>query len=340
MAHRYNSYAGSLIKKYGHKVFRVGIDAGFSCPNRCKSPTGQGCTYCDSLGAKAAYLRTRESGYTHQSGFERDIDSMAQSEGLGENYVFVIDKEDIERQVSRGIEFVQRRYKVEHFSAYLQSFSNTFAPVEKLKELYDYVLSLYAWDEFIISTRPDCLDAKKLDLIEGYKEGREVCVELGLQSGDDEILQAMRRGHDVGCFVRAAKAVKARGISLCVHVLVGYPGEGKEQLDKTIAVLGEVHPDAVKIHNLNVVAGTALFEDFLGGEVIAPSMPRYIERVIYILRRIPSDIVVERLLCETPSHRLASPRLFADKNQFLATLDARMDELDVRQGDLVATCGF
>ncbi len=331
----YRSYSSSLMERHGHKVFRVGIDAGFSCPNRCKSPDGLGCTYCDSMGARAAYLRTSESGFTHASSFRKDIDSISQISDESSNYHFTIDKEDIKNQVERGMSFIRRRYKTDHFSAYLQSFSNTFAPVESLKELYDFILSLNDWEELIISTRPDCLDKARLDLVSSYaKDGLEVCIELGLQSGDDRLLKAMNRGHDVSCFIRSAKAVKERGISLCVHVLTGYPGEGKAELDRTIGVLREVHPDSLKIHNLNVVAGTRLYEDFLGGEVTAPSMTRHIERTIYILRRIPSDIVIERLMCETPSHRLASPRLFPDKNRFLRTLEAEMTERGVSQGDL------
>ena len=332
----YNSYSSALQKRYGHKVFRIGIDAGFSCPNRCKSPDGSGCSYCDSMGARAAYLRTSESSFSHSSDFESSIDSMSQKMNNSSLYSFKFEKEDIKTQVDRGVEFVKRRYKTDHFSAYLQSFSNTFAPLDRLKELYDYVISLRRWEELIISTRADCLDDRKLDLISSYKaQGLGVCIELGLQSGDDQILLKMDRGHDVKCFLKAAKSVKDHGIDLCVHVLVGYPGEGKAQLDRTIEVLKNVHPDSIKIHNLNIVAGTRLFEEFLQGEVKAPCFTRHLENTIYILRRIPSDIVIERLICETPSHRLASPRLFPDKNRFLRALESEMQKRGALQGDSI-----
>ena len=336
----YNSYSAFLKKKYGHSVFRIGIDAGFSCPNRCKNPAGDGCTYCDSYGARAAYLRTAESSFNHSNGFEAEIDSMASSSTNHFDYPFKLNKEDIRAQVERGVEFVRRRYRTDHFSAYLQSFSNTFAPLDKLEELYGYVLSLMPWEELIISTRPDCLDNGKLDLISSYRQrGIGVCIELGLQSGDDGILRKMNRGHDTGCFVEASRAVKARGIDLCVHILTGYPGEGKAQLDRTIEVVNRVHPSSLKIHNLNIAAGTALYREFLSGEVTAPCMTRHIENTIYILRRIPSDVVIERLMCETPPHRLASPRLFADKNRFLRTLESEMISRGVCQGDLFCAQG-
>lgn len=343
----YRSYSSSLIEKHGHKVFRVGVDAGFSCPNRCGDKGTGGCVYCDSQGARAAYLRTNESEFRHDSGFEAGIDGASceascdvcdvQGDGrlVDVRLQGLCCLQDVRSQIERGRRFIESRYKVSHFALYLQSFSNTFAPVERLRAVYDYALGDYDWEGFIVSTRPDCLDEEKLSLLESYKmRCGEVCVELGLQSGSDRILEAMHRGHDVQCFKDACAAVKAHGIGLCVHVLTGFPGEGKTELDETIAVLNEVRPDAIKIHNLNVASGTALFDSYLEGEITAPCMTRHIATVIYILRRIPSSVVIERLVCETPSHRLASPRAFADKNTFLRALESRMRELGAVQGDL------
>lgn len=331
----YNSYSSSLTGRYGHRVFRVGVDAGFSCPNRMRDPQGRGCIYCDSHGARAAWLRRSESSFRHDSAFVDDIDSMSCSAVDCTEKVFSFDLEDIRKQVERGMEFIRRRYKTDHFALYFQSFSNTFAPVERLRELYDFTASLHDWEGFIVSTRPDCIDDAKLELLASYREKcGTVSVELGLQSGDDRILKAMNRGHDVACFIRAAKAVKDHGLELCVHVLTGFPGEGKEELDKTIDVINTVRPDALKIHNLNVAAGTQLYDMFLEGEVTAPCMTRHIADTIYILRHIPYGIVIERLMCETPNHRLASPRLFPDKNRFLRELEGTMKEKGFRQGDL------
>ena len=117
-------------------------------------------------------------------------------------------------------------------------------------------------------------------------------------------------------------------------MLTGFPGEGRSELDMTIDVVNKVHPDAIKIHNLNIAAGTELYERFLEGEVTAPCLTRHVENTVYFLRRIPYDIVVERLICETPNHRLASPRLFSDKNRFLRLLERTMAERGARQGDL------
>lgn len=331
----YNSYSSFMMRRYGYRIFRVGVDAGFSCPNRQKNADGSGCIYCDSHGARAAYLRSSESRFRHDSGFEEGIDSIACNSNECAKNTFSFDFEDIRKQVDRGLEFLSRRYKADHFALYLQSFSNTFAPYEKLRELYDFATSLHQWEGFIVSTRPDCIDDRKLALLASYKEAcGSVCVELGLQSGSDEILSAMKRGHDVRCFVEAARKVRESGLELCVHILTGFPGEGQDELNRTVEVINLVHPDAIKIHNLNVAAGTELYDRFLEGEVTTPCMTRHIRTVCFILRRIPSDIVIERLMCETPNHRLASPRLFPDKNRFLRNLDAFMEDQGFRQGDL------
>lgn len=339
----YKSYSSSLVERFGHKVFRVGVDAGFSCPNRCGEKGSRGCVYCDSQGARAAYLRTQESIYRHDSDFEESIDTKArcksstcsQSVQDVQNAQKLQKQVNIQNQIERGIRFLKERYKVEHFALYLQSFSNTFAPVEKLKEIYDCALVGHKWEGFIVSTRPDCIDKEKLDLLSSYKgQYGPVCVELGLQSGSDEILTKMHRGHDVKCFKDACKMVKEHDLELCVHVLTGFPGEGKRELDKTIEVINEVNPNAIKIHNLNIASGTALYDEYMQGEITAPCMTRHIAQTIYILRRISPNIVIERLLCETPSHRLASPRAFADKNTFLRALETRMNALCAVQGDL------
>lgn len=333
----YKTYSSSLIEKFGHKVFRVGVDAGFSCPNRCGLKGTHGCVYCDSQGARAAYLRTEESGFRHDSDFEEEIDQVKGKVLFREenSYLDSLTKRQIREQIERGRNFIAKRYKVEHFALYLQSFSNTFAPVEKLKEIYDFALSGYDWEGFIISTRPDCIDDENLSLISTYNDKFwPVCIELGLQSGSNKILSAMQRGHDVTCFLNACNKVKAHGLELCVHVLTGFPGEGKAELDNTIEIINKVHPNAIKIHNLNICSGTVLYDQYLQGEITAPCMTRHIASTIYILRRIPSDIVIERLVCETPAHRLASPRAFADKNTFLRTLESQMRQMGAVQGDL------
>lgn len=318
----YTSYSQYMQSHKGYKIWRVGVDAGFSCPNRDKNKNG-GCVYCDALGAQAAYLRSSESRFTHKSEFEENL--------LSQTGNF----DNISKQVERGVEFLKRRYKAQHFALYFQSFSNTFAPVSRLKEIYDYALSLMDFDELIISTRPDCIDFEKVNLIKSYKTDKlDVSIELGLQSGSDKILQAMNRGHNVQKLIDASKIIKTAGLNLGIHILTGFPGEGSKELQDTVNVINSVLPDYIKIHNLNIASGTKLYQNYLQGEVTVPCARRHIANTVFILRRIPESIVVERLICETPSHRLASPRSFPDKNRYLSRLECFMNDNGYKQGDL------
>jgi len=304
----WNSYPAYLEKTYGYRIWRVGVDAGFSCPNRRADRSG-GCVYCDALGATAAYQRT----YDGTAGRTADI----------------------LKQIQRGREFMIRRYKAEHFALYFQAFSNTFAPVEILKQIYDSALEGNTWDQLIVSTRPDCIDRAKAELLASYKErGLEVFVELGLQSGCDRILAAMNRGHDVKCFLEAASVVAKAGLQLCVHTLLGFPGEGEKELEMTAQAFNQSGAKYIKIHNLNIVKDTPLYETYLEGKASAPDARSYIESAAFLLRRIRPDAVVERLMCETPDQRLVSPRDFPDKNTFIRMLASYMNENGFYQGEL------
>lgn len=304
----WNSYPSYLEKTYGYRIWRVGVDAGFSCPNRRADRSG-GCVYCDALGATAAYQRTYDGSAGRTA--------------------------DIRAQIQRGRSFMVRRYKAEHFALYFQAFSNTFAPVRVLKEIYDSALEGNTWDQLIVSTRPDCIDREKAALLASYRQrGLEVCVELGLQSGCDRLLQAMNRGHDVKCFLDAARIVKDAGLKLCVHTLLGFPGEGEEELGMTADAFNASGAQFIKIHNLNIVKDTPLYINYLAGKATAPDAGSYVKCAAFLLRRIRPDAVVERLMCETPPSRLASPADFPDKNTFIRMLASYMNENGFYQGEL------
>ena len=322
----YKGYTSFLEERYGYRVYRIGVDAGFSCPNRFGKSKEGGCAFCDAMGARAMYLRSSESSYKRNSGFEEKLCARTSD---------AINEQDITDQIHKGASFIRKRYGSEHFSLYFQSFSNTFAPVETLERIYSHALSVMPFEELIVSTRPDCIDEKKAALLASYKgRVKNVMVELGLQSGSDKILKAMNRGHDVKCLIDASRIVKASGLELTLHVLLGYPGETYADIQKTVDVINTVMPDNIKIHNLNVVSGTKLYEDYLKGEVTSSCARRHIENTVYILRRISPEIVIERLICETPGHRLASPREFPEKNRYLIRLDKYMNENNYKQGDL------
>ena len=320
---RWKNYREYLLNKYGTSLDRVGVDGGFSCPNRTKERQG-GCTFCDGTGSIAVYQRTSESAFRHDSSFD---------EGVSEEVLLRF--QSIENQIKKGLEFIHRRYKAKLAALYFQSWTNTYDTADNLKHIYDMALSCGDFSEFIVSTRPDCVEDDVADLLAGYiTKDREVWVELGLQSASDETLRRINRGHTLSDYIKCMERLHKRGIKVCTHVILGLPGEEREDFIETAKVLNEVGSEGVKIHNLHIPGGTKMAEEYLEGEITSWSTERYMNEVEYFLRLLNPEMIIERLVCETPSHRLMAPRHFMDKSLFLRTLNDKMEKDNTRQGDL------
>jgi radical SAM protein (TIGR01212 family) len=308
---RYSAY---LQRLYGHPAYRIGVDAGFSCPNRDSNRAG-GCSYCDEKGSRASYTRSP------------DIKS------LGD-------------QIRRGRDFLTERYKAQTFLLYFQAFSSTFAPVPKLKEIYDFGLSLGDFRELIVSTRPDCVDEGVASLLGSYRErGFDVWVELGLQSVHDRTLMRINRGHSAERFFEAYRILKSAGIKVGVHLIFGLPGEAKEDCLESVRRVALCQPDGVKIHNLNIQQGTPLAAEYRAGELSVLSAARHIEYAAQALEMLPAETVILRLTCDTPRKRLVAPRNFPTKDIFYLELARYMKKRGMRQGRLFGLqctedCGF
>lgn len=316
------SYKKYLKEKYGKAVYRVSVDGGFSCPNRNRDGSG-GCTYCDELGAVAVYQRTMEADLAHNG------EPFGWKEFMlpGKTSAFAIEqrKARIKEQVDEGLRFLKRRYNAEYFILYFQAFTGTFAPVSILKELYDYGLSLAAFRELVVSTRPDCVSPAVADLLVSYKEDDlDVWVELGLQSAHDSTLQRVNRGHTKKDFEKAFTLLRERGIKITVHLIFGLPGENRREIMETIDYLARLKPEGIKIHNLHIPVRTALFEEYMYGELTVPSGMRHLSYTTEALERLPETVIIHRLTCDTPDHRLGAPRTFFKKGSFLTILRNQM----------------
>ena len=320
---RWNNYREYLLNKYGTSLYRVGVDGGFSCHNRTKERQG-GCTFCDGTGSIAVYQRTSESAFRHDSSFD---------EGVSEEVLLRF--QSIENQIKKGLEFIHRRYKAKLAALYFQSWTNTYDTADNLKHIYDMALSCGDFSEFIVSTRPDCVEDDVADLLAEYiTKDREVWVELGLQSASDETLRRINRGHTLSDYIKCMERLHKRGIKVCTHVILGLPGEEREDFIETAKVLNEVGSEGVKIHNLHIPGGTKMAEEYLEGEITSWSTERYMNEVEYFLRLLNPEMIIERLVCETPSHRLMAPRHFMDKSLFVRTLNDKKEKDNTRQGDL------
>ncbi len=304
----YLAYSRYLRNRFGCAVYRVSVDAGFGCPNRESGRGSGGCIYCGEHGSRAQYLESAESG----------------ADGL-------------RGQIEASISFVRRRYSAAGFILYFQAFSNTNAPVGALARIYDEGLAAAPFLGLTVATRPDCIDEQKSRLIASYRErGLEVWVELGLQSANDRTLELINRGHDAAEYLRAYGMLKAAGVKVAVHLILGLPGERAIDMERTARFVAGLAPDGVKIHNLHIPTDAPLARDFLRGEVTAPGPERHMEYTIALLERLPAETVVMRLASDTPSGRLAAPRRFWPKHRFAARLAEEMRRRGARQGRLFA----
>jgi radical SAM protein (TIGR01212 family) len=230
---------------------------------------------------------------------------------------------------------LRKRYGAALFTLYLQAFTNTFAPVEDLQGIYNFVLGLAPFKEFIVSTRPDCVTKEIARLLSEYREAeRDVWVELGLQSASDTTLRRIRRGHSLADFLEAYKVLKAFSLKVAVHVIFGLPGESREDIMNTVELLASQGVDGIKIHNLHIPVGTEMYEEYLAGELVAPSSNRHLSYTIEALERLPRETVVMRLTTDTPRDRLAAPRRFWEKARFYEELKSEMSRRGTYQGRL------
>ena len=319
---RYGRY---LRDTYGETAYRVAVDAGFSCPNRGPDRSRRGCTYCDEYGSRAPYQERAWRG----------------ADGAGDPDARR--RESIRLQVEGGLAFLRSRYGARIFLLYFQAFSGTYAPVETLRRTYDFALDLPPslglppFRELIVSTRPDCIDREKADLLAAYRsDTREVWVELGLQSAFDETLERINRGHTFGYFTAAFGLLRDRNVKLAVHLIFGLPGEGLEAVLETTRRVAALRPEGIKIHNLHIPRGTAMLEEYGLGEITVPSSRRHLEYVIRALELLPPDTVIMRVTCDTPKERLILPRRFWDKGRFYSELRGEMRRRGTYQGRLWA----
>ena len=314
----YLTYSRYLRERHGCIVYRVAVDAGFSCPNRRNGRSSGGCSYCAVDGSRAPYLRrsgVNVPGCTNGSGF--------------------VDAESLASQVRAGMAFLSRRYSAQAFILFFQAYSNTNAPVEELERVYDLGLSLAPFRGLNVATRPDCVDEEKARLLASYRSrGLEVWVELGLQTAKDETLLRIGRGHSSQDFARAFRLLKNHGLAVGAHLIFGLPGESFSDIMDTIRFVGALPMDGVKIHNLLIPKGTRLARELMLGEVTTPGPKRHLEYTLAAIERLPPETVIMRITADAVPADVMSPRTFWTKPEFTVHLAQEMRARGARQGRL------
>jgi radical SAM protein (TIGR01212 family) len=296
---RYYAFSRFLRERFGGRVARVTIDAGFTCPNVDGTVTTGGCVFCDNR----SFSPNRR-----------------------------LPRATVAAQVERGVALLGRRYGADRFLAYFQAGTNTHAPVERLRRLYDEGLAHPQVVGLAVGTRPDSVPDPVLDLLTEYAKTRYVCLELGLQSVHDRSLDWMNRGHHFDAFVDAVYRCQGRGLDLCAHVILNLPGESHADMLATADVLAALPVHAVKVHNLHVVRGTPLERMYHAGEVALFGRDEYVGVVCDFLERLPAEMVIHRLSGDAPPDYLVAPQWCLDKPGLLRAIDEELRRRDGWQG--------
>lgn len=296
----YQLFSQHLKERFGGRVHKISVDAGFGCPNRDGGRSGAGCLFCDPGGSGAV-------------GIERQL--------------------SVSAQVEQGKEVMTRKYKAGKFMAYFQPFSNTLAPVEELRALYDEALAVDDVVGLAIGTRPDCLPPEVIDLLAEYHEKTYLWLELGLQSSHDRTLDWLRRGHDFATFIEAYRRAKSHGLRVCVHVILGLPGESRNDILQTVDALAELQIDGVKLHLLHVLRDTPLGELYAANEITVMGMEEYVELVVDCIERLPPQTLIHRLTGDGPRDLLLAPLWSLKKWEVLNAINAEFNRRGSVQGD-------
>jgi uncharacterized protein len=301
---RYYTLRSYFRQAFGGKIWKVSVDGGFSCPNIDDTVGTQGCIFCNAT--------------AFSPGRRLQIPNIA-------------------TQIDEGLKRISRRYNADRLIAYFQPSTNTHAPVEQLRTLYEEALAHPNVVGLTIGTRPDAVPDDVLDLLAELSEKHWVQIELGLQTIHDTSLDWLRRGHDAASFFDAAARCRERGLKLGVHLILGLPGEGVDEIRATAEALAPLGLHSVKLHNLYVVRDTDMARLWEAGELPLPDLSTYASYVVDFLERTPATCVVDRISGDVPPPYFIGPEWAAKKHAIRAAIENEFLSRDSRQGSLMAS---
>jgi radical SAM protein (TIGR01212 family) len=304
---RFNSYAEYIKKQFGGRVQKVTVDAGFTCPNRDGSKGIGGCTYCDNGGFNPSYCDPRKP---------------------------------ITQQIKEGIEFHSLRYRrAKKFLVYFQPFSNTYAPLEILKERYGEALSFPGVVGLVIGTRPDCVDDEKLEYLASLAKEWYIQVEYGVETHNDETLNRINRGHNSELAEIMIRKTHEYGINTGAHYIFGLPGEDLDEMFRTGEVISGLPLDTIKFHQLQIVKGTRMEQEFRknSSEFHSFILEDYIDFIIRFIEKLNPSIVIERFTSEMPPRFLTGVNMGLIRyDEVLRRIEAELEKRESYQGKFYA----
>ncbi len=302
LSNRVNTYGQSLLKRFGKRVHKVALDAGFTCPNRDGSKGSGGCTFCNNV------------SFSPATGSRLDVTA----------------------QIAKARIAIAKNTRAKHFIAYFQAYTNTYADIVELETLYREALAQPDVIGISVGTRPDCVPSTVLDLLERLRdEGLEVWLELGLQSAFDNTLERINRGHTLADYRETALATRARGIPLCTHLIIGLPGENEHHYHSTLDTVLNIGVDGLKLHPLHVVKRTILAYQWRHGGYQPLSQSDYIRIAADLIERTPQHIVFHRVTATASKNILLAPEWCSQKWKILNGIERELRQRGTRQSSHV-----
>ena len=307
MQRRYNSFGAYIRRRFGQPVFKVNIDAGFTCPNRDGTVGTGGCTYCNNESFKPSLCRPSLT---------------------------------VQDQVRQGAEYLKGRYGAKMFIAYFQAYTNTHAPVDELEALYKEALAEPGVVGIAIGTRPDAVDDAKLDMIARLGEGRFALVEYGVQSVYEHTLREINRGHGYAEFLRAVAMTRERGLHAGGHLIVGFPTETRDQMLDTATEISASGIEFLKVHQLQIIRDTPMAEQYERKAFNVFGYEEYLEFLADFMDRLDPKLVMQRLFATAPDEILIAPKWGRSRHETLLDIDRVMQEKGARQGRLFKSSAY
>jgi radical SAM protein (TIGR01212 family) len=305
---RFNAYSNYFKRIYGGRLQKVSIDAGFTCPNRDGTSGTGGCTYCNNDAFNPSYCNPAKT---------------------------------ISEQLAEGIKFLRKRYREpSSYLAYFQAYSNTYAPLDRLKALYEEALSFPGIAGLIIGTRPDCIDSDKLNYFRELSENHFIAIEYGVESCYDKTLLRINRGHSFVQAVEAIKTTAGMGIKTGAHFIFGLPGESREEMLREAEIISELPLNTVKFHQLQIIKDTFMEKEFIDNpqDFDLFSFDDYVDFFILFLEKLNPQIVVERFTGEAPPAFLHEQKWNKKRtDEIVRIIERKLEERNTWQGRLYKT---
>lgn len=289
----YLSFNKYLKEKFGQKVYKISLDGGFTCPNRDGKAGTRGCIFC-SKGGSGDFAESREMSITEQ--------------------------------IENGKKRVEKKIKSGKYIAYFQAFTNTYAPVEMLRQKYEEAINHPDIVALSIATRPDCLGDDVLRLLDEMNKIKPVFVELGLQTIHQKSAKYIRRGYDLSVYDKAVRDLKKIGVNIVVHVILGLPNESENDMLETVKYVCESGANGIKLQLLHVIDGTDLAKDYEKGLFKTLEFDEYVNLIVKCVKIIPKDIVIHRLTGDGAKKDLIAPLWSADKKRVLNAINKALRE--------------